>query len=128
MNRLRNQVVFAVLVGLYKVFVLMHLWNWFATPVFHIPSISLVQMLGLFLIVEVCLGSERSEWTTDYWGKRILAVLDCCIPEDRKGDAKRLLEESAEEGWYEMGQLYLSELASATAILIIGWGIHTYLP
>jgi hypothetical protein len=125
MKRWSFHAVVSLLVGLYKAFVLTHLWNWFVSPVFHVSNISLFQMLGLFFIVAVC--TEHSAFGHEYWSKRILMVLDFCIPEDRKEQAKRVLRQNDEEAWFELGMFHFEELVAITTILVLGWGIHAYL-
>lgn len=125
MRRWSFHAVVGLLVGLYKAFVLTHLWNWFVSPVFHISSISLFQTVGLFFIVAVC--TEHDAFGHEYWSKRTLSVLDFCIPEDKKDQAKRLLADNEEESWRELGMFRFNELAATTTALVLGYGIHAYL-
>jgi hypothetical protein len=53
--------------------------------------------------------------------------LDCCVPEDKKDDAKRVLRESDEEGWREIGMRHFDEMVGTTTVLALGWAIHAYL-
>jgi hypothetical protein len=112
--------------GFYKAFVLMHLWNWFVTPIFRVSTISLFQALGLFFVVVVC-TDHYGVREHEYWSKRIMAALDCCIPDDKKIDAKRILREGDEEGWRDLGSAHFDELVGTTVVLMLGWGIHAYL-
>ena len=126
MRRSSFHAVVALLVGFYKAFVLMHLWNWFVAPIFHISDISLFQALGLFFIAAV-FTNQSSELGHEYWSKRTVAILDLCIPEDRKAQAEHILGEKDEESWREVGQWHFNEIASTTVVLVLGWGVHTYL-
>jgi hypothetical protein len=41
----------ALIVGIYTTFVAMYMWNWFAVPIFNLPYISFLQMLGLVWLI-----------------------------------------------------------------------------
>jgi hypothetical protein len=126
MKRWSYHATISLLVGLYKAFVLMHLWNWFVTPVFHTSTISIFQALGLFFIVAVCTDHYQS-LEQEFWSNRILAVLDLCVPEGKREQAKRALTKSDETGWFGVGVRHLDDLVSTTAVLLLGWAIHNYL-
>src|SRR5882762_4538519 len=124
MKRWAFNATFVLLLSLYKAFVLMHLWNWFVAPIFHISNVSLFQALGIFLIVAIC-TDHYAVLESEYWAKRILAVLDCCVPEDKKVDAKRALTDNEEQGWRDTGMAHFNELVNTTIVLVIGWGMHS---
>lgn len=131
MKRASIHVITQLLLGLYKAFVLMHLWNWFVAPVFHISNISLFEAIGLFFVVAVCTNQVQTatwhEVELEYWSKRIITLLECCIPDDKRERAKIVLERNEGEGWQDLSIVHFNDLASTTAILVLSWGVHAYL-
>ena len=59
--------VVGTIVGLFKAFVLMNLWNWFVVPAFRIPEISYLLMLGVFWTIG--LMTEKLEQPDELVGK-----------------------------------------------------------
>ena len=125
MKRASFHITAQLLVGLYKAFVLMQLWNWFVSPIFHISSISLFQAIGLFFVVALC-TNHWHELELEYWSKRMMALLECYVPDDKKERAKLVLERSDDEGWRALSIMHFNDLGSTTIILVLSWVIHAY--
>ena len=56
-------IIFSVVVVVMSVvrgWVLSWLWLWFAVPIFHLPPLSIVQAIGIALVVEFLTGSSVS--------------------------------------------------------------------
>jgi hypothetical protein len=80
--------VIAFFVGLYGTFVGLNLWNWFAVPILHLPSLSYLQLWGLMLLTSTVMrgnfntssGSDQGRWAT------LGTAVEMCIPDENLGD------------------------------------------
>src|SRR2546425_585128 len=84
--------IVALLVGVFRAFVLMNLWNWFVTTVFHVSEISFLQVLGLSLVIQLFAGDS------DHFGEKfqwdiLMRTLEHCVPDDKKQALKEELQE-----------------------------------
>jgi hypothetical protein len=114
--------VVALLVGVFRAFVLMNLWNWFVTAVFHVSEISFLQVLGLSLVIQVFTGDrisgEKVQWDL------LMRTLEHCVPEERREALKEELKEAEEGMGLELGMMILSQFLSLLATLAFGFVIH----
>ncbi len=112
----------ALLVWVFRAFVLMYLWNWFVTEIFHVSQISFLQVYGLTLVIQLFTGhskdTERMEWN---W---LLKTLEYCVPEDRKDALQREMEKLEAGMSLEMVTMIVSEFVSLVCIFAIGFVIH----
>ena len=116
----------SLLVGAFKAFVLMLMWNWFVSPVFHTDSISFWQVLGLLWIVQlfVSQGVENPA-ETKRW-ENLFAVVDACVPEHKRGEVQELLKQNNEEIWLELGIHIFGQLTGYAVTLFLSWTVHTF--
>jgi hypothetical protein len=89
-------------VGAYKAFVLMLMWKWFVSPVFHTESISFWQVLGLLWLVQLFVGRSQNLDKERRW-ERLFAILHYCIPEDHKQWVRQEMQEHNEGTWTQLG-------------------------
>ena len=125
----KTSLTFAVslLVGAFKAFVLMWMWNWFVSPVFHIESISFWQVLGLLWVVQLFVdsGSENPEETLRWEG--LFSVLDACVPEHKHEELREELNQKREGVWGQLGLHIFGRLAGYAVTLALGWVVHSFL-
>jgi hypothetical protein len=62
-------------VGAFRAFVLMLMWNWFVSPVFHTANISFWQVLGLLWLVQVFVGEGEEDLDENRRWERLFAIL-----------------------------------------------------
>ncbi len=114
--------IIALLVGAFRAFVLMYLWDWFVTEVFHVSHISFLQVYGLSLVIQLFTGNskdpERLQWN---W---LMKTLEYCVPEDRKDALKRALNDLESGMSLELAMMIFSEFLSTIGILVVGFVIH----
>jgi hypothetical protein len=114
-------------VNLYMTFVLQTMWNWFATPALHVESISYWNMYGLVLIVLMFSARNKDSADADHW-HRTLTLLEACIPDDKRAQTIRQLEEGTVSKLLLSGVITEgSKALGATVSLVVGFGIHTLL-
>jgi len=112
----------ALLVGVFRAFVVMYLWDWFVTEVFHVSQISFLQVYGLTLIVQLFTGSSRESGRMQW--RWLTKTLEYCVPGDRKDALKDALNELGSGMSLEMVMVILSEFLTLVSILVIGFVIH----
>ena len=84
----------ALLSGVFRAFVLMNLWNWFVTAVFHIPAISFLQVWGISLVIGLfSFDSNRFVTEQKRWNV-LMTTLEHCVPEDKKEDLRQELKDN----------------------------------
>lgn len=128
----KSSLTFAVslLVGAFKAFVLMLMWNWFVSPVFHIESISFWQVLGLLWIVQLFVdsgsgsGSENPAETLR-WDSLFL-LLNACVPEHKNEELREELKLKTEGVWGQFGLHIFGRLVGYAVTLGLGWVVHTF--
>src|ERR1051325_10752672 len=86
----------SLLVGAFKAFVLMLMWNWFVTPVFHTEAISFWQVLGLLWEVQLFVGDTSENPKEDLLWENLFLVLDACVPEHKAQEVRDELKEKEE--------------------------------
>lgn len=115
-----------VVVALYITFVLQNLWNWFVVAAFHTSEISFWIMYGIVLTVGML--TEQDRFMEDQQLKTMMAMVDACIPEDRRKGLNEKLEWQADFGsWLEVGLRVIGKVLGGTIVLVIGWSVHTFL-
>jgi len=60
--------------SIYRGFVLTLLWKWFAVPIFNLPSLSLVEAIGVSVLVGFLLGGSRSYNDDNKDGKKLITA------------------------------------------------------
>jgi hypothetical protein len=116
----------AFFAGLYKAFVLMSLWNWFVSPIFHISTVSFLQMLVLLWIVQL-LVEDHDDVKYDFFWKNVISILEYCVPEENKESVKAVLEQNESLAWSDLGLKVVSGMVGNSVVLALGWAIHAFL-
>jgi|SRR6516165_3167185 len=93
----------ALLVLVFRSVVLMFLWDWFVTEVFHVSPISFLQVLGLNLVLSIFTRKNISENTKDALTKT---------------------QNELDELESQVVMLISSEFLSLVATLVFGFVIH----
>jgi len=117
----------SLIVGFYTTFVLQSLWNWFAVPALHVPSVGYWLMFGLNILIGLIF--ERVEtFDEDQRWKLVMTVLAACVPDGKRADVGETLEQEMKHGmWVNAGGMVVGKVVSNTFALSIGWAIHTAL-
>src|ERR1700734_824061 len=68
---------FSILVGLFKAFVLLNLWNWFVVDAFHVSPISYLPMLGVVWFIQLATASPNND--AGFLWKRMHALIGFCV-------------------------------------------------
>ena len=105
--------------SLYRAFVAMCMWNWFATKAFHAPRVTYLEMLGVVWLVGLLINKPGS-WETLRW-KRLYGAFDPLVPEDRKDVSSTTINERKEGMWFELANATFDELVSNTITLVLGF-------
>lgn len=122
MKKYAMHFLFAFLIGVLRAFVLMYVWNWFISEVFHVSEVSFLKACGLSLVIQLFTGDSSSGQKFQW--KWLMKTLEFCVAEDRK-DALKEARNSLEEGLsQELTSMILSEFLSLISIFVIGFGIH----
>ena len=118
----------SILGAAYKAFVLMLMWNWFVSPVFHTESISFWQVLGLLWLVQLFVGLDTDEnpANTARW-EHLSLVLDACVPEEKREEMSDAVKQKNEEIWGQLGIYIFGQFVGYTLTLVLGWTVHTFL-
>jgi len=108
----KMSITFAVsmLVGAFKAFVLMLMWNWFVSPVFHTESISFWQVLGLLWVVQLFVGATGENPAETLRWENLFLVLDACIPEHKNEELQEELKQKNEGIWGNWAFKFLGSL------------------
>jgi hypothetical protein len=116
-----------IFMGAFKAFVLTVMWNWFVAPIFHTSNVSFWEMLGLLWVVQLFVDksyeqdpSEKLRW------EKLFAVLDACVPEEKREDLKAELKEKEESIWAEIGGQIFGQLAGYAFTFGLGFLLHTF--
>ena len=115
-----------VVVALYTTFVLQNLWNWFVVEAFHTSEVSFWVMYGIVLVVGLL--TEKDSFTEDQQLKMLAAMVETCVPADKRDALDEQLKFQADFGvWLEAGFRSLAKVGGNTFVLGIGWLVHTFL-
>jgi hypothetical protein len=112
----------AIAIRLYQAFVLMNLWNWFVAEAFHVSSISFLPMLGIVWFVQLL--TEHPNRDAEFFWKKAYALIDFCIPEEKREAAASLVEKMNSEMWEELWTGAGQQMFGATLTLAFGFCVH----
>jgi hypothetical protein len=116
----------AFFIGLYRTFVSLNLWNWFAVPYLHLPNLSFLQLWGLMLLASAVMpgnfhageSDEKMRWAT------LGEAVQMCIPDDKQHTWKEYWDgEPARVFFCTVGGI-LGAFASNTLVLVMGFLLH----
>jgi cytochrome c biogenesis protein CcdA len=96
------------IVGLYSIFVMQVLWNWFVAPTLHTSPISYWTMLGLNLFISMLIYRQRFEEKQEW--EQVLATRN-----ENETDRSKA-------GISNFAKIFINTMA-----LGIGWTVHTFL-
>lgn len=119
----------SILIAAYKAFVLMLMWNWFVSPVFHSGNITFWQVLGLLWLVQLFIdtGAENSPDKTVQW-ENLFLILDACVPEEKREEIRAAVANQNNQGiWGQIGMYLGSQFLGSTLTLVLGLAVHTFL-
>jgi len=108
------------LVGLYTTFVLMRLWNWFATEALHLPEISFWVMYGLVLIIGM-FTPGFGDTGQEYSFKAIATAVDACVPDHKREWVSEQIEGQQSGIWIDVGFKIFGKIFGATCTLAVGF-------
>jgi hypothetical protein len=114
----------ALVVGLYTTFVVQSLWNWFAVKALNVPSLSYWEMYGLTMLLGLLLARD-GEQDEQNW-KTAFAILDVCVPQEKRDELVEELKTRNEGLWLELGLVVFSKAVGHTLTLAIGWAVYTF--
>jgi hypothetical protein len=117
----------SLIVGFYTAFVLQRLWNWFAVPALHVPSIGYWLMFGLNTLIGLIFQRGETFGEDQRW-KVVMTVLAACVPDGKQAKVQETLEQEMKHGmWVNAGSMVVDKIVGNTFALSIGWAIHTAL-
>ncbi len=117
----------AFAVGFYSTFVLQQFWNWFATPILCLPSISFWEAYALICLISLLVPRIEHDEHKRNFGLIFSLLERFCIPESKQEDLQEFVKSKTDEFWEEMIFLLVSKVFSNTFTLAIGWCIHKFL-
>lgn len=119
-------VLVAVLSGIFRAFVLMNLWNWFVTTVFHLSDISFLQVLGISLVISLfSYDSDRFVQEDKRWNV-LMATLDHCVPDENKEILREELKSNFGDELADMWSTIGGSLIGYAITLGFGFLIHLF--
>lgn len=112
--------------GLYTVFVMQHLWNWFAVDVITVSRISFLNMLGLVILADMLLNrvSKIKNFQSTSLCKLASYILNTCLPEAKKEAVEKFLTTQRNNISENVGIKTLGVFLRNTGILVIGGVIY----
>ncbi len=121
--------IFGIVIALFTAFVLQNLWNWFAVPTLHVPTVSFWAMYGFALLIGLFQGDSRSNDQID--NKRWEAVfyaLDFCLTAEQREELQDFIKCQLEGVvWANGVSLVLGKITGNALTLAVGWGVHEFL-
>jgi hypothetical protein len=126
-KKLAYTFVAGLFVGAFRAFVLMLMWNWFVSPVFHTANISFWQVLGLLWLVQVFVGEGEEDLDENRRWERLFAILHYCIPDDQKQWVKQEMDEHNDRIWVQFGMKLFNSVQGLAVTLVLGWLVHAFL-
>jgi hypothetical protein len=118
--------LFGLILSLYITFVLQMLWNWFATPVFHVQSIGYWNMYGLLLIATL-VRTKNSDIGETQLLVRVMTMLEACLPEEKRAETMRQLDESEVAKLFRPTAVDGMKALGTTFFLVVGLVVHSFL-
>jgi hypothetical protein len=116
----------SLLVGAFKAFVLMLMWNWFVSPVFHLESISFWHVLGLLWMAQLFVDSGGENPLETLRWESLFLVLDACVPDHKNEELREELKQKNEGIWSQLGIQIFGRVTSYAVTLGLGWIVHTF--
>lgn len=118
--------VIALLVGLYSTFVALNLWAWFAVPIFHLPSLSFLQLWGLMLLSSTLMRGNFQISTNSEDGKWAMlgAAVELCIPAEKQQQWTDYSDGEPTRAFFGTVGAIVGAVASSTFVLILGFVLH----
>jgi hypothetical protein len=113
----------SMIVGLFTAFILTVLWKWFVVPAFHVTAVSFWVMYGLTLSISL-FQLNGNDLEAEHRHKIVAAMLDSCVPADRREEVKEQLTEFADEIWYKAGWKLFGKVLSNTFTLGLAFVVH----
>jgi len=112
---------FGLLIGLYTAFVAMCLWNWFVVPMMNLSVIGFFHMLGIVWLIGLFAQESNQD---DYKWRLLYAVLELCVPSDRRDELSETLHEQKDNIWGYVISTAFGKLIGNTTTLALGFGLH----
>jgi hypothetical protein len=114
--------------GVFRAFVLMNLWNWFVTAVFHVSEISFLHVWGISLVFSLfARDSDRFVREEKRWNV-LMRTLQHCVPEHNIESVKQEIEDNfgdkMTDAWVSIG----GHLIGNAFLLGSGFAIHVLTP
>jgi hypothetical protein len=82
----------ALIAGIYTTFVAMYMWNWFAVPIFNLPYISFLQMLGLVWLIQLVFDQSKiEERKLNFQINFLTHIIGLCVPNERKREIDEII-------------------------------------
>ena len=114
----------ALIVGIYTTFVAMYMWNWFAVPIFNLPYISFLQMLGLVWLIGAGISSIYTEETKLNF---LIRIVELCVPNERKHEIDEIINSMKENLWSDLAIKIFGQFGGNTVTLILGFVLHLFI-
>jgi hypothetical protein len=111
--------------GLYATFVLQQLWNWFIVPALNVSAISFWVMCGLYMFAKLFTQKGDDGFVDEGRWEAANTALDACVPEERRAGLNEQLKKQTDAIWTKLGLKFFGRFCEYSAMLAIGWGIHT---
>jgi hypothetical protein len=118
--------VVSLLVGAFKAFILMLMWNWFVSPVFHTGSITFWQVLGLLWLVQLFVGVKTDDPEKSQRWDNLFLVLNSCVPEHQREHVREAIKERRERIWADIGLHIFGQIFDYSFTLGLAWLVHTF--
>jgi hypothetical protein len=115
--------LFIAVAGLFGVFVMQQLWNWFMPE--SLRPISYGQMFGLYVLFHLL--SNRDVIQQEERWERITKLLTFCVPLENRDEVDREMNTFDKESLMSAGWSAFVALARQGGALAVGFGIHTFL-
>jgi hypothetical protein len=97
------------------------MWNWFAVPALHVPSVSFLAMVGLVWLIDLLI--DRTD-TDEFRWKAVDAVIDVCVPDHKRQQLMDTLKQLEDDVWIDIATNVFAKLVANTSILVLGFGLH----
>jgi hypothetical protein len=112
--------VAASAIAVYRAFICMWMWNWFATKLLHVGEASFFEVLGLMWVVQL-LTSQGFETNEHQW-KLLWHTIEAIISDEQREKLRPVLEQFNEPAALSM--LAITNVAKLTITLVLGFLVH----
>jgi hypothetical protein len=130
MKKTRSRVItwtLAFVIGCYSTFVLQQFWNWFATPILLLQSISFWEAYGLILLISFLFPKTAHDEHRRNFSHVFSLLEKFCIPETKQDELREFVQSKKDDFWSEVASLMFEQVFSNTFALGVGWVIHSFL-